>query len=105
MENVIKVLYLQLLKDLNGCMDSALLWYDLYTKTIKSYGFVINLYDWCIAKITIDGKQCMIAWYVEDNKVLHIDEEVNKRMIEMIDEHFGELTVFRGENTSFWEWA
>ena len=47
----------------------------------------------------------MIAWYVEDNKVLHIDEEVNKRMIEMIDEHFGELTVFRGENTSSWEWA
>ena len=29
-ENVVKVLYLRLLKALYGCMESALLWYDLY---------------------------------------------------------------------------
>ena len=34
-ENGVKVLYLQLLKGLYGCIESSLLWYDLYTKTLK----------------------------------------------------------------------
>ena len=31
----VKVLYLRLLKALYGCMESALLWYDLYTKKLN----------------------------------------------------------------------
>ena len=42
------------------------------------------------------GNNCTIAWYYYDNKVLHIDEEVNTKIIETIAEHFGELTVIRG---------
>ena len=39
------------------------------------------------------GNNCTIAWYVYNNKVLHIDEEVNTNIIETIAEHFGELTL------------
>ena len=88
-----KVLYLRLLKDLYGCMDSALLWYYLYTKTLKSQGFVVNPYDRCIANSTIYGKHCTIAWYVDDNKVLHVYEHINTRIIEEIAEHFGDVTL------------
>ena len=34
-ENGVKVLYLRLLKDLYGCMESTLMWYDLYSTTQK----------------------------------------------------------------------
>ena len=76
-------------------MDSTLLWYDLYSKTLKSQGFLINIYDRCIANSTIQYKQCTIAWYVDDNKLSRVDEEVNKKVIETISEYFGNFTVSR----------
>ena len=88
-DNGVNVLYLQLLKYLYLCMDSELLYYDLYSNTLKSHGFAFNPYDVCIANSTINGKQCTISWYVDDNKVLHIDEEVNTKIIETISEHVG----------------
>ena len=72
--NGVKVLYIRLLKALYGCTESALLWYYLYSKTLKLQGFLINPYDRCIANITIKDKQCTILWCVDDNKVSHFDE-------------------------------
>ena len=45
----------------------------------------------------------MLSWYVEDNKVLHIEENMNTRLIEAIAEHFVELTLLRRENHKFME--
>ena len=45
MENGVKALNLLLLKALYGCMESAILWYKLYEKTLKPQGFVVNQYD------------------------------------------------------------
>ena len=56
-----KVLYLRLLKALYGCVKSALLWYELFSTTLKDMGFELNPYDECVANKTIDGKQCTIA--------------------------------------------
>ena len=97
-ENGLKVLYLQLLKYLYGCMESSLLRYDLYSKTLKSHGLVVNPYDRYIANSTINGKQFTISWYVDNNKVSHIYEELNKIIIKKIAEIFGELTVSRVNN-------
>ena len=72
-ENGVKLLYLRLMKSLYGCMESTLLWYDIYSKNLKSQGFLINPYDRCIENSTIQDKQCKIAWYVDDNKVSHVD--------------------------------
>ena len=57
-----------------GCMDSALMCYDLYSKTRKPQGFLINTYDRCIENSTIKDKKCTISWYVDNNKVSHVDE-------------------------------
>ena len=54
---------------------------------------MFNPYDKCIANITIYGKQCTIAWYVDGNKVSHIDKYASTSIIEAITERFGELTV------------
>ena len=81
-ENGVNVLYLRLLKALYGCMESALIYYDLYSKTLKPQGFLINPYARCIANVTSQDKQCTIVWYVDNNKVSHLDEEVKTKVIE-----------------------
>ena len=62
-----KVLYLHLLRALYGCIESALLWYNLYVD------------DRCVANKNIKGKQCTMCWYVDDNKVSHEDCDVHFR--------------------------
>ena len=71
-----KVLYLQLDKALYGCVQSAPLWYELFSSTLKDLGFELNPYDACVANKMIDGKQCTIAWYVDDMKISHVDPNV-----------------------------
>ena len=85
-------IYLQLLKYMYECTESALLWYDLLSKALKPHGFAFNPYGRCISNSTINGNQYTIAWYVDDSKVFHIDEEVYTKLIESIVEHFYELT-------------
>ena len=66
----------QVLKALYGMIESALLWYELYSTVLKEEGFEINKIDKCIAQKYIDGKPCIIGWYVDDNIVGHMDTEV-----------------------------
>jgi hypothetical protein len=97
-ENGKKVLYLQLLKALYGCVQSALLWYNLLTNTLVRMGFKLNPYDLCVANSQIKGKQCTVAWYVDDNKILHVDDTVVTDIIEKIEAKFGKMTVTRGKH-------
>ena len=100
-ENGVKVLYARLIKALYGCVKSALLWYDLFYNHLKKLGFVLNPYDSCIANCDIDGKQCTIAWYVDDTKISHVDPDVVTRIIQQIEEQFGKMTVTRGAEHVF----
>ena len=96
-----RVLYLQLLKALYGCVRSALLWYELFSGTLKEMGFELNPYDPCIANKLIEGNQCTIAWYVDDNKISHVKESVVTAIITKIEEKFGKMTVTRGKQHVF----
>jgi len=100
-ENGKKVLYLQLLKALYRCVQSALLWYDLFTNTLVQIGFKLNPYDLCVANSQIKGKQCTIVWYVDDNKISHVDDTVVTNIIEKIKAKFGKMTVTRGKHHVF----
>jgi hypothetical protein len=102
-ENGKKVLYLKLLKALYGCVQSALLWYKLFSTTLQGDGFDLNPYDTCVANKIIDGKQCTIAWYVDDNKLSHADDNVVTNIIETIEGRFGKMTVTRGKDHVFLE--
>jgi hypothetical protein len=96
-----KVLYLKLLKALYGCVQSALLWYELFAGTLLEMGFKMNPYDTCVANKTIEGKQCTIVWYVDDTKISHVDNKVVSYVINKIEERFGEMTVTRGKEHLF----
>jgi hypothetical protein len=95
------VLYLQLLKALYGCVKSALLWYELFAGTLTEMGFQLNPYDTCVANKTINGKQCTIVWYVDDNKISHVDCRVVTKIIKRIEKRFGKMTVTRGNKHVF----
>jgi hypothetical protein len=89
-------LYLKILRAIYGCIESALLWYNLYSSTLKSMGFILNPYDRCVANKNINGAQCTIGWYVDDNKISHKDKTVVEELLEKISEVFGKLTIQRG---------
>ncbi len=100
-EKGVKVLYVRLAKAMYGCVKSALLWYNLFHGTLKDMGFTINPYDSCMANCMIEDKQCTIAWYVDDNKISHVNPDVVTMIIEKIEERFGKMTVTRGKEHVF----
>eukprot|EP00980_Cylindrotheca_fusiformis_P021369 scaffold8244_cov102-Cylindrotheca_fusiformis.AAC.1 len=97
-----KRLYVQLLKALYGCMQSAMLWWKLLTSTLVEEGFVVNPYDPCVANKTMpDGKQCTVCWYVDDLKISHEKKEVVESLVEKIEERYGKMTVTRGPKHTY----
>ena len=96
-----KVLYLRILRALYGFIESALQWYNLYKSTLKSEGFVVNPYDFCVGNKVINCKQCTITWYVDDNKLSHDDPKVVDSVLSMIKRYFGDITITRGKEHKF----
>lgn len=64
-------------------------------------GFKVNPYEKCIANKMTNGKQCTLAWYVDDNKVPHADPNVVTEVIDEIEPHWNGLTVERGKKLTF----
>ena len=95
------VLYLRLAKALYGCVKSTMLWYRLFTSTLKRLGFVLNPYDLCVANADIDSSQCTIVWYVDNNKISHQNPQVVSNIITKIEAFFGKMTVTRGLEHDF----
>ena len=91
-----KVLYLRIRKAIHGIIEYDLLWYDLFVSFLRDMGFVLNPYDMCVANKTINGKKCTVAWYVDDNKISHVKQEVVDNIVSKIGKHFPGLTISTG---------
>lgn len=96
-----KVLYLQLLKALYGCVQSGLLWYELFAGTLMGLGFSINPVEPCVANKIIHGKVCTVLWYVDDVKISHVDPKVVTWLIKHLEAKFGTLTTTRGKKHTY----
>ena len=46
-------------------------------------------------------KQCTIQWYVEDNKVIHVSEDIITGVKDITKKKIGELVVSRGKKHTF----
>ena len=88
-------------KALYGCVQSALLWYELYTTTLQGMGFILNPHDLCVANSEIEGSQCTICWYVDDNKISHKSKKVIESVITKIEQKFGKMTKTYGDDQEF----
>jgi hypothetical protein len=96
-----EVLYVQLLKALYGCVKSAMLWYDLFTSTLKDMGFILNPYDQCVANCMMEETQCTMAWYVDDNKISHMNPQVVTEVIKLIEANFRKMMVTHRKRHTF----
>ena len=96
-----KTLYMHLMKALYGCIKLALVWYKVITGELREMGFKLNPYNKCVANKMIDGKQCTIARWVDDNCRTHLSDKVLNRVIKRIGWKFGKMTVTRGDNHTF----
>ena len=101
MEKGQQVLYVRVLRAIYGSIYSGLLWYDLFTNTLKDMGFELNPYDKCVANKTVNGKQCTIVWYVDDLKISHMEHAVNMEIIDKLREHFGDLKATTGDSHTY----
>ena len=84
-----KVLYVLILKAVYGMIEIALLWYDFFSTTLSDLGFKLNPYEQFIANKLIYEHQCTIGWFVDDNKVSHMDDNVNSMIADNIEENLG----------------
>ena len=96
-----KVLYLKVERDIYGCIESALSWYNMFTETLEKIGFELNLYDRCVANKIIKCTQCTIVWYVDDVKVSHICQKVLGKVTNKMQDHFGPMDITKGNKHSY----
>ena len=84
----LKTLYIGILKYIYGMIESALLWYELYLSVFKDMGFQLNIYNVCVTNNYINRKHCNIVWYVDDNKISHVEQDVIHYVISNVEERF-----------------
>ena len=61
---------------INWCIESALHWYKLYSETLMEKCFELNPYDICVSSKMVNSKQFTLVWYVDENKVSHMEEKL-----------------------------
>ena len=59
-----KVLYLELIKAMYGCLKSARFFWEHLSTHLGKVGFTSNQYNLCVANKQINGNMCTIAWHV-----------------------------------------
>lgn len=97
-----KIFYLRLRKALYGCVQSSLLWFNLFSTTlVDKMDFTLNPYDNCVANNMVNGTQLTVAWCVDDLKISHVDKEVVEATIKEIEGHFDTMTVTRGKEHTY----
>ena len=84
------VIYTELNKALYGTLQAALLFgRNLSGFLIEKLGFEANPYDFCIVNKIIDGSQCTIGWHVYDLKISHVDSNVNRDILTILQKEYG----------------
>ena len=97
-----KVLYMKVIRDIYGCIEAALLWYILFTQTLKGMGFKTNPYNEFIAnKEDENGKQCTIPCNVDDCIATHAEQVFLDKFRKKMMKNFGDTTINTGNKHDF----
>jgi Reverse transcriptase (RNA-dependent DNA polymerase) len=99
-ENGKHVIYTKLNKALYGTMQASLLFWRKFKGFLTDLGYGENPYDSCVVNKMINGKQCMVCWYVDNVKASHVEESVVEDLILKMQEEYGKeapLTVSHGK--------
>jgi Reverse transcriptase (RNA-dependent DNA polymerase) len=100
-ENSKRVIYTKLNKALYGTMQASLLFWCKFKGFLMDLGYEENPYDSCVVNKMINGKQCMVCWYINNVKASHMEESVVEDLISKIQEEYGKeahpSTISRGK--------
>ena len=96
-----KLVYVKLFKAIYKCMQSALLWYTMFSDFLVEQGFIINPVDNYVANKLIHGKQSTICRYVDDLKISHKNYKVLSTIIKNLEDKFGKINVSRGRKHTY----
>ena len=68
---------------------ALLFWRNLSVFFIQKLGFEANPYDFCVVNKIIDGSQCTIGWHVDDFKISHVDSNMNREILAILQKEYG----------------
>ncbi|CAJ1967284.1 unnamed protein product [Cylindrotheca closterium] len=88
-----------ILRAIYGMLQASLLWYQNLRASLEEYGFVFNVYDPCIANMTVNKKQLTIRFHDDDVLASHMEQRVLEDFFTWINEGYGglkEVTCTRG---------
>ena len=74
--------------------------WSLFIQT-NGFGFWAKSAWKCVAKNMSKEKQCTLLWYVDDNKLFIMKDEVWEYIIAKVAENCGELSIQCGKKTVF----
>jgi hypothetical protein len=94
-------IYVKLQKALYGCVESAKLWYDEVSSTLKGLGFEANPHDPCVFNIDRNGHQMTVCLYVDDLLMTSIDGEDIEWLASELRKKYETVTLNTGDVHSY----
>lgn len=88
-------------KALYGCIESAKLWYDNLSATLRRLGFKPNRKDTCVLNLIRDGHQVTVCIYVDDIFCTSKNQEDLDWLAVELRSKYGEVSVNLGEKHSY----
>ena len=84
-------------KALYGCVESAALWYENLSKTMKSLGYVRNEVDICIFnKLNDKRQQCTVCVHVDDLLITSVSKSMIDELTAGLEKRYGEISLTHG---------
>ena len=91
-ENLKAVIYLKLLKSLDGLLIASLLFYQNLRKDLGAIGFRVNSCDPCVANKMVRDKQMKNNRHVDDLKVSNSDKDIVDALIQWTKDTYEDVT-------------
>ena len=84
--------HLNALKAIHGMLESASMWYRKFCSDLELMGFVFCTCNTCIANRSVNKKQHMMRFHVDDLMSIHVEKKVNDEFLKWSKEQCGEHT-------------
>ena len=87
-----RFLYAKAKKAIYGCLRSSLLFYELFSGALTTWGFEKNPYDACTFNKMVNGSQLTVVFHLDDLKCSHIEKSAVDELLEQMSKRFGKET-------------
>ena len=84
-EKEINVIYVVVLREIDGMLVALLLWYQKFKKYLKSIGFVFNKYDTCVANRVVNEKHHTVIFIFYYILYRQINHKVNDKFLKLLN--------------------